>query len=244
MTRIVIFIFGILAYAVGVAGLFYFLLFMGSWDFLPLHVDSKTASGPAAIAILVNLGLLTIWGLQHSVMARPTFKKAWKKIVPDAIERSIYILLSGVLMIVLCLFWKPLSGVVWDVENSVVRTILIVVHLLGWTIAVAATFMINHFELFGLQQVYHNLVKKTLETPEFTDRLLYKIVRHPMQLGMLVGFWSAPTMTSTHLMLTLGMSVYIFIGLYFEERNLVETLGKDYEDYQKRVRKILPIPKR
>jgi protein-S-isoprenylcysteine O-methyltransferase Ste14 len=243
MSRILIFIFGIVSYVVGMAGLFYFLLFIGSWDFLPLHVDSKTPSGPASAAILANLGLLALWGLQHSVMARPSFKKAWKKIVPDSIERSIYVLLSGVLMIVLCLFWKPLSGTVWDADNQIVRTILIAVQLLGWTIAVTATFLINHFELFGLQQVYHNLVKKTVGPHKFTDRFLYKIVRHPLQLGLLIGFWSAPTMSSTHLMLTTGMSIYIYIGLYFEERNLVESLGQEYEDYQKRVRKILPIPK-
>ncbi len=121
---------------------------------------------------------------------------------------------------------------------------MIVLQLLGWVLVVVATFVINHFELFGLQQVYFNFVNKPEPSPDFTDRFLYKIVRHPLQLGVLIGIWSTPTMTMTHLMLSATMTVYIFVGLYYEEKDLVATLGQDYEDYQRRVRMILPIPKR
>jgi protein-S-isoprenylcysteine O-methyltransferase Ste14 len=193
---------------------------------------------------LVNTGLMILLGLQHSVMARPGFKKAWIKVIPPASERSTYVLLSGVVFFLICFYWQAIAGTFWHVDNQLSRIILTAIQLFGWGLVVASSFMINHFELFGLQQVYYYFVGKPEPPPNFTDRFLYKIVRHPLQLGVLIGIWFAATMTMTHLTLSVAMTLYIFIGLYFEEKDLVATLGQDYENYQKRVRMILPIPKR
>lgn len=242
MKRILIFLYGILGYLIGLGGLTYFILFVGGWDFLPLHVDSKTP-GPLGPALLINAALVALFGIQHSVMARPGFKQAFTQLIPKAAERSTYVLLSGLMMILICLFWQPVDGTLWQVENPVGWTLLTVGYAFGWVFAVLATFVINHFELFGLQQVYMRLRNKPEPTPEFTDRFLYKIVRHPLQLGVLIGLWVAPTMSVSHAILAVAMTVYIFIGLYFEEKDLVKSLGKEYEEYKKRVPKILPLPR-
>ena len=243
MSRSLILIYGIVSYAVGLGGLAFFILFLGGWNFLPIHIDSSTP-GPLGVSLLINTSLMALFGLQHSVMARRSFKNVWTKVVPQAAERSTYVLLSGVVFCLIGFYWQPLAGTLWHVDNQIARNALIGIQLLGWVLVVVATFLINHFELFGLQQVYFNFVNKPEPAPDFTDRFLYKIVRHPLQLGVLIGIWSTPTMTMTHLMLSATMTVYIFIGLYYEEKDLVATLGQDYEDYQRRVRMILPIPKR
>lgn len=243
MNRTFILIYGILAYAVAMGGLVVFILFIGGWDFLPFHIDSGEP-GPLGVALFFNTGLMILLGLQHSVMARPGFKATWIKVIPPAAERSTYVLLSGVVFLLICFCWQPITGMVWHVDNQIARAILTAIQLFGWVLVVASSFAINHFELFGLQQVYVYFVGKPEPAPNFTDRNLYKIVRHPLQLGVLIGIWFTATMTMTHLMLSAALTLYIFIGLYFEEKDLVATLGQDYETYQKRVRMILPIPKR
>lgn len=242
MNKLLTFIYGIVAYLVGMAALTFFILFIGGWDFIPHHIDSGTA-GPLGMAFIINIGLIAVFSVHHTVTARPSFKRAMEPVIPKAIERSTYVLISGVLLAAICLYWQALSGTLWDVNNGLVRTSLIILQIFGWTMVVAASFLINHFELFGLQRVYCNLVSKDEQNPHFTDRLLYKVVRHPLQLGIIIGMWSTPTMSMTHLMLASTMTIYIFIGLYYEEKDLVTFLGKDYEDYQKRVHKLLPIPK-
>ena len=243
MKRIFVLLYGILAYAIGLGGLVYFILFIGGWDFLPLHVDSSMP-GNVASALLINVGLIALFGVQHSVMARPAFKAILTRVIPRAAERSTYVLMSGVMMIIICLFWQPVAGVLWQVDNPIGRMILTVGYGFGWALVVLASFVINHFELFGLQQVYHNLRNKPEPTPKFTARFLYSIVRHPLQLGVLIGIWLTPTMSLTHLMLAAAMTVYIFIGLYFEEKDLVASLGQEYKAYQQRVPKVLPLPQR
>ncbi len=243
MNRFIILFYGIISYIVGLGGLFFFVLFVGGWDFLPLHIDSNSGEN-SANALLINVGLIALFALQHSIMARSTFKNRLIKIIPKSVERSSYVLLSGILMIVICLFWQPLEGNLWQIDNPLIKTLLIVAYLAGWTLAVLATFMINHFELFGLQQVYFNLKNKPEPTPWFTERFVYKIVRHPLQLGVLIGIWSTPTMSMTHLSLSVTMSIYIFIGLYFEEKDLLNSLGQDYADYKTRVPQVFPIVKR
>lgn len=241
MGRVLILIFGVLSYVVGLGGLSYFFLYVGGWEFLPLHVNSGTP-GPVATALLVNTALMLIWGLQHSIMARDSFKESWIQIVPVAIERSTYVLLSGILMVAICLFWQALPGLAWHIENPIVGAILIVLHVSGWVIAVTSSFLINHFELFGLQQVYLAFTGKPEPARHFVERSFYKIVRHPLQFGILLGMWSAPSMSMTRLCLAAMMTVYIYIGLYFEEKTLLVHLGQDYENYRSRVRKLLPIP--
>lgn len=242
MSRIFIFIYGLLSYAIGLGGLVWFILFIGDWNFFPNHIDSGIP-GSLSTAISINFGLIMLFGLQHSVMARPAFKKQWTKIIPRAAERSTYVLLTGVIMGLFCLYWQPINGVLWQVDNKIGQVVLIAGYGVGWFMVVLASFLINHFELFGLQQVYFNLLRKSEPSPQFTERLLYKIVRHPLQLGVLMGIWLTPIMSMTHLMLSVAMSVYIFIGLNYEEKDLVATLGKEYENYKGRVRMIVPIPK-
>ena len=242
MSRLLIFIYGLISYAVGLGGLVWFALFVGGWDFLPRHIDSDIP-GPLSTALLINVGLLAIFVLQHSIMARLTFKSRWTKIIPPATERSTYLLISGIIMALFCLYWQPVNGVIWQVDNQIGQIVLIAIYVIGWSIPVLASFMINHFELFGLQQVYFNLIKKPEPSPHFTERWFYKVVRHPIQLGTLIGIWSTPTMSVTHLLLSAPLTVYVLLSLKYEEKDLVTTLGQNYEDYQKRVRMIIPLPK-
>jgi protein-S-isoprenylcysteine O-methyltransferase Ste14 len=243
MSRLLIFIYGLFSYAVGVGGLAWFALFIGGWEFLPRHIDSETP-GPLGTALLINAGLMAIFVLQHSIMARLAFKSRWTKIIPPAAERSTYLLVSGILMALFCLYWQPIGGgFLWQVENPTGKAILIAIYAIGWSVPVVASFMINHFELFGLQQVYFNLINKPEPSPHFTERWFYKFVRHPIQLGTLIGIWATPAMSMTHLLLAATLTIYVLFAISYEEKDLVTTLGKDYEDYQKRVRMIIPLPK-
>ena len=219
------------------------MLFVGGWEFLPFHINSSEPA-PLGVALLVNIGLIVVLGLQHSVMARPSFKAVWTKIIPPPAERSTYVLLSGLVFILICFQWQAIAGIVWNIENRTARDILTGIQLSGWGLIIASSFAINHFELFGLQQVYCFFVGRTSPSQKFTERFVYKLVRHPIQLGVIIGVWFTATMTMTQLVLSIAMTLYIFIGLHFEENDLVATLGQDYEDYRKRVRMLLPIPKR
>lgn len=243
MGRYLILVYGIFSYMVGLGGLVFFILFIGGWEFMPVHIDSGTP-GPLGIAVFINMGLVLLFGLQHSVMARSSFKETWTQLIPKAAERSTYVLLSGIILCLIGVYWQTLPGTFWQIDNPVARTTIIAGQLVGWVLLVLASFVINHFELFGLQQVYFNFMNKPEPAPNFTDRFLYKLVRHPIQLGVLIGIWCAPTMTMTHLMLSGMMSGYIFIGLYYEEKDLIATLGQEYQDYMERVSKLLPIPKK
>ena len=242
MSRYLILIYGIVSYAIGLCGLVFFILFMGGWEFLPLHIDSS-APGPVDVAWLVNACLMLVFGIQHSVMARRVFKETWTKVIPPASERSTYVLCSGALMFVICCCWHSVEGTLWHIDHEWARVALLVIQSSGWVLSVVATFLINHIELMGLQQVYFNFIGKPEPALTFTEHSLYRFMRHPIQFGLLVGIWTAPTMTMTHLMLSVSMTVYVFIGLYFEERDLVAELGHEYEDYRSRVRLLLPIPK-
>lgn len=243
MNRVLILLYGILSYAVAMGGLVFFILFVGGWSFFPFHIDSGDP-GPLAVALAVNTGLMIVLFLQHSVMARPAFKDAWTKLIPPAAERSTYVLLSGLVFVLISLCWQGIAGTLWQVDSQLARALLTTIQLLGWGLVVTSSLVINHFELFGLQQVYFYFAGKQVPSPRFTDRFLYKIVRHPLQLGVLIGIWSTATMTMTHLMLSIALTLYIFIGLHFEEKDLVATLGHDYKNYQRQVRMILPIPRR
>lgn len=242
MSKLLTLLFGVISYAIGMGGLTFFILYVGGWSFMPIHVNSGTA-GPAGAALLVNFGLMLLWSLQHSVMARPAFKERWTKIIPKSIERSTYVLLSGIILLIICANWRSLGGMIWEVENSLAQSLLLFLHVSGWVIAVIATFLINHFELFGLQQVWFNFKDKPEPAASYSEVFLYKLVRHPLQLGILMGLWFTPTMSATLFCLSAMMTVYIFIGLYYEENDLVSTLGENYLDYKKRVRGLIPLPK-
>ena len=239
MNRQLVLVFGVASYVIALGGLVFFILYVGGWNFLPFHIDSG-APGSSGYALAINVGLLLLMGLQHSVMARPAFKAACVKIIRPEIERSNYVLLSGLVFIAISFFWQPLNGSLWHIENQAAQVVLTVIQTAGWILAVGSSFAINHFELFGLQQVWFYFVSKPEPKPTFTDRNIYRFVRHPLQLGVLIGIWVTATMTMTHLMLSVGLTVYIFIGLYFEERDLVRTLGAEYANFKKRVPMILP----
>jgi protein-S-isoprenylcysteine O-methyltransferase Ste14 len=234
--------YSLLAYIVGLGVLGGFVLFVGAWDFLPWHIDSRA---PASLlqGVVVNLGLLLAFGLQHSLMARPGFKRWLTQSLPAAAERSTYVLLSAFMIALICAFWQPLPGMAWRVEYPLPRWLLVGGYVLGWGMAVWSTFLVDHFELFGLHQAWRHLRKLAAPAPVFREVSLYRVVRHPMQLGVLIGLWSTPEMSSGHLMLALGMTLYVLVGLYYEERDLLAELGGDYADYRERVPQLLPRPR-
>jgi len=188
------------------------------------------------------MSLIVLFGLPHSLMARRSFKQWWTKIIPPATERSTYMLQSGLMALLLIWQWRPITQTVWLVENSVGSTLIWGLFWLGWLIAFISTLLINHFELTGLQQVYAYVRGQTSAPLSFRTPFLYKIVRHPMQLGVMLAFWAAPHMTVGHLTFAIGMTTYILIGLYFEERDLVHRFGDTYQKYQHTTPKLIPLP--
>lgn len=209
----------------------------------PITIDSGPTSSTAT-ALAIDLPLLALFGVQHSVMARPAFKQAWTKIVPQAAERATYVLASTAVLGAVCALWHPLPDVLWDVGTGGARVAVWALQAVGWGILLSATFMIDHFHLFGLRQAWTAMRERAAADPTFRRVLLYKIVRHPIMLGFLVAFWAAPKMTVGHLVFSLVNTIYIFIGVHYEERDLVRVLGDDYEQYRKDVRKFVPLPRR
>ena len=236
--RTLVLLYGVASYFLFFGVFLYLIAFTG--DFF---VPKTLSSGPglaSGYALFVNIGLMLLWGIQHSVMAQRWFKDAIASVVPQHVERSTYVLATSVVLIALMHYWQPMSGVVWRVENSVLQTVLWVTFASGWVLVLISTFLTDHFDLFGLRQSWLYFVKKTYTNVAFTEALLYSWIRHPMMLGLLMGFWALPTMTVSHLVFSIGMTVYIVVGIYFEEQGLAQTLGKDYTDYQSRTSKILP----
>lgn len=234
MKRYAMFLFGIIGYLVG-AGAY----FGGIIGFLTGLLPS-TESAPFGTALAINVGLMVLWGLPHSLMARQGFKRRWTRIVPKAMERSIYMLQAGLLMMLLIWQWRAMPGVIWHVENPAGRGLIWGLFGLGWVIAFVATILINHFELTGLQQTWAYVRNKEAVPPNFRTPFLYKVVRHPMQFGALIAFWAAPTMTIGRLVFALGMTTYILIGLHFEERDLVRRFGERYRVYQTTTPMLIP----
>jgi len=242
--RILILVYSVLAYLLANLAILYAIAFLGDFPFAPVTVDRGPEASPA-VAVIVDLLLLGLFAVQHSVMARPAFKRAWTKIVPPAAERSTYVLAAAVALGVLYLGWRPIHGQVWDVTPPIARAVLWILFFAGWAILLAATFMIDHFELFGLSQGWSafrgagGAADASFKTPG-----LYRVVRHPIYLGLILGFWSTPTMTLGHLLFAIGGTGYIFVGIWFEERDLVAVFGERYRDYRRRVSMIVPwIPK-
>ncbi len=240
--RILSFIYGIVAYVIFLGSFLYAIAFVG--DF---WVSKTINAGPEAEifwqGLLVNIGLLGLFAIQHSVMARDGFKKWWTKIIPKPIERSTYVLLSSLILILLFWQWRPMTEVIWSVESGILQTVLIVLFWLGWGIVLLSTFMINHFDLFGLREVYLYLKDKEITPIEFKEPGLYKYVRHPLMLGFIIAFWATPYMTLGHLVFSIATTGYIFVGIWFEERDLIRYHGKKYKEYRERVRMLIPFPK-
>jgi methanethiol S-methyltransferase len=241
MGRILGFLYGVACYLLFLVTFLYAIGFVANF-MVPKSIDSGL-QGDFGEALLINALLLGVFAIQHSVMARPGFKVWWTKFVPKSIERSTYVLLASLALVLLFWQWRPMTDIVWNVENEMARTVLWAIFALGWIIVLVTTFMINHFDLFGLRQVYLLLRQTPYTEVRFQLNFLYRLVRHPLMLGFLIAFWSAPTMTIGHLVFTLATTGYIFIALQFEERDLLRAHGKAYEDYRKQVSMILPIPK-
>jgi methanethiol S-methyltransferase len=231
--------YGAAAYLLFLGAFLYLVGFVGNlW--VPRTVDHGL-SAPIGQAVLVNLLLLGAFGVQHSVMARPAFKAWWTRFVPSTIERSTYVVVASAVLVLLYWQWRTMPAVIWDVWQPVGRGALWTLFWLGWAIALAATFMVSHFDLFGLRQVYLAWRGKPYTHIPFHVRMLYRLVRHPLMLGFLIAFWATPTMTAGHLLFSIGMTGYILIAIRIEERDLVEALGDEYRDYRRQVPRLLPL---
>lgn len=238
MKRYLSFAFGVTSYGIFFVTFLYLVGFLVN-VIVPKGIDTGAPIDPIA-ALAVNLALIALFGLQHSVMARPGFKAVWTKIVPKAIERSVYVLLASLTLIALYASWQPMPVVIWQAATPIIAATALGVFAFGFALVLVTTFVINHFDLFGLRQVYLNLRKKPYTEVPFQVRFVYRLVRHPLYVGWFLAFWATPVMTVGHLVFAAGMSVYILIAVKYEERDLVRQLGEDYRAYQRRVPKFVP----
>jgi protein-S-isoprenylcysteine O-methyltransferase Ste14 len=239
MSRVLLVPLAAAIYLLFFATFLYLIGFVAGLPMLPTHVDKGIAAAPVSAAV-VDLCLIALFGLQHSVMARPGFKKVWTMFVPKPIERSVYVLAASLVLILLFSLWRPIAGTVWQVDAPAARILLWAIFAAGWGVVLLSTFLINHFELFGLSQVIRNLRNAQLAAPELRMPFFYKLVRHPLYSGFFIAFWATPSMSYGHLLLAVGMSVFMLIAIQYEERDLVDTFGSDYVAYRQRVGMLTP----
>jgi methanethiol S-methyltransferase len=241
MKRLLIFLYGLLCYLVFFVTFLYAVGFIGNFG-VPKSIDSPPAA-PLVTALLTNLALLAVFAIQHSVMARPAFKRWWTRIVPEAAERSTYVLLSSAALILLFAFWQPMGGAIGTITAPIARAAIYGAFAFGWVLLLLSTVLINHFDLFGLRQVWLQLLGKPCPPLIFQTPWLYRYVRHPLYVGWLFVFWATPTMTIAHLVFAIATSTYIFIGIWFEERDLIAA-HPEYADYRRRVPMLVPLGRR
>jgi methanethiol S-methyltransferase len=232
------FVFGLAAYLVFFVTFLYAIGFVGGLV-VPKTVDSG-AVVPPVDAAMINLLLMAMFAVQHSVMARRQFKQWLTRYVPQPVERSVYVLFASLALILLFWQWRPIPAVVWQIADPQIAIAVMALSFFGWLLVLTSTFLINHFELFGLSQVVNNVIGRTMPAPRFKTPAFYKFVRHPIYLGFIIAFWAAPTMTVGHLLFAAVTTAYIFLGIFLEERDLVELFGDDYRRYKQRVWMLIP----
>lgn len=240
MSRPLSLFFAVICYAIFFATFLYLIVFVGDFALAPKTVDAPASQMSMGAALIIDIALIALFGVQHSVMARQGFKRAWTKLIPRYIERSVYVLVTSIVLMLMYLLWQPIDNTVWNVQSSTAANVLWVLFWLGWGTILISTFLINHFELFGLQQAWDHMRGSEFAPPRFRTPFLYKWVRHPMMLGFFFAFWAIPQMTAAHLVLAIGMSAYILIAIRYEERDLIAYLGRDYEEYRTRVGMLTP----
>lgn len=237
MKRWLIFCYGLACYAIAFTTLLYAIGFVGNlW--VPKSIDAAPTR-PLGLALLIDAVVLALFAIQHSVMARPAFKRWWTRIVPQEAERSTYLLFTSIALVVMFVFWEPIGGVVWNVQAPIGRGLLYGGYALGWGLVFLSTFLINHFDLFGLRQIWLQLRRTPYQALPFKTPMLYRYVRHPLYVGLLLAFWSTPTMTLTHLVFALATTIYILIGIQLEEHDLIAE-HPSYARYKKNVPMLVP----
>ena len=239
MQRSLNMLFALVAYAIFFATFLYLIAFVGDIAAVRRTVDVGPAA-PVAAALFIDIALIALFGVQHSVMARPGFKTWWTRVVPPPAERSVYVLMASAVLIILFAFWRPIAGTVWSVTSPLGAGVLWALFALGWGIVLISTFLLNHFELFGLQQAWLHLRGRQAEPPELRQPMLYKWIAHPLYAGFFLAFWATPRMSYGHLLLAAGMSAYMLIAIRYEERDLTGFYGEDYTRYRKGVGMIFP----
>jgi protein-S-isoprenylcysteine O-methyltransferase Ste14 len=242
MKKIISLLYGLVCYLAFFGTFLYTIGFVGHL-IVPKTIDSEPQSA-FPTAVLVDASLLLLFALQHSIMARPAFKRWWTRVVPEHLERSTYVLLASLCLMLMMWQWQPIGGVVWSVENETIKGLLLFTYIFGWALVLISTFLINHFDLFGLRQVWVHFLGKRYSQLSFRTPLFYKVVRHPLYLGFLIAFWSASVMTVAHLLFASITTGYILAAIQFEERELLVGHGDNYRNYKKWVPMIIPFSKR
>jgi len=242
MSKTLSFLYGVACYLVFFIAFLYVIGFVGNLV-VPKSIDSGSESD-LAISVVINLALLGLFAVQHTIMARPAFKRWWTRVIPGQVERSTYVLAASLILLVLYWQWRPMTGVIWSIENPIVNAVLIGLFWLGWGTVLYSSFIINHFDLFGLRQVWLHLSGREYQHVSFQTKSLYRYIRHPLLLGIIIGSWATPHMSTGHLLFAIASTAYILIGIQFEEHDLARFHGEDYARYRQRVPMLIPFLRR